>query len=57
MRVIQINERRCPCCGRGEVSGFIYPSCAEVDMPDAHQILCNGRWTPNLCAKCQEEES
>jgi hypothetical protein len=53
-RVTRINERRCPRCGKGELSGYVYPSCGEASAaPTPHDLLCHGPWTEELCSSCE----
>lgn len=59
MNVTRINEARCPRCGRGELSGYVYPACwvyvqqANVSWGRAHRLLCRGPWADYLCDECE----
>jgi hypothetical protein len=58
VRIIRVNEKQCPRCGRGERSGYQYPDCANppdgMTREEAHWLFCRN-FGDEICADCYAE--
>ena len=58
MRVLRVNEPRCPRCGHGLRSGYPYPSCSRppegMEWEEAHRVFCTN-FAPDVCTRCVPE--
>lgn len=59
MRVLRVNEKQCPRCGRGVDSGYQYPDCHDtrahgMTQDEAHGVFCSD-FADDICAECYRE--
>jgi hypothetical protein len=58
VRILRVNEKQCPRCGRGKMSGYLYPDCANapegMTWAEAHRVFC-ANFDDDICADCYAE--
>lgn len=58
MKILRVNEKVCPRCGRGCRSGYPYPDCVNppegMTTREAHRVFCT-HFADDICAECYRE--